>query len=94
MSTRCWTQIKHYTQVEILTEQPVTDLASAHVALGVLQRTGTNCVVLTLGEKGLLYSQKVGEGLNEWSAPEHIEAECVEVVDTTVREQISILGAH
>lgn len=53
-------------------------------AVETLQGTGTSCIVLTLGEKGLLYSQLMKKELNEWSAIKHIEAEKMNVVDTTV----------
>ena len=72
-------------QAEVLTGLPAMDLPSASTAIMALQCTGTKCIILTLGEKGLLYSMAVGrDGLMEWTTIEHIEAETVKVVDTSV----------
>lgn len=69
----------------MLTGLPTTDLATASRAITALQSTGTKCIILTMGEKGLLYSTLVDkEGLMEWTVIQHIEAENVNVVDTTV----------
>lgn len=69
-------------QAEVLTGLPVTDLPSARTAMEALQAVGSRCIVLTLGDKGLLYSQLE---TNRWSQVEHMAAESVDVVDTTVR---------
>lgn len=60
------------------------DVETGTRAVEDLQKTGTKCVVLTLGEKGLLYSQLHSN--KGWSPVEQIEAETVSVVDTTVRD--------
>lgn len=72
----------------MLTGLPVTDLERATEAVTTLQTTGTRCVVLTLGEKGLLYTWLMAKESAEWSPIQHIEAEKVDVVDTTVRNYI------
>ena len=66
----------------MVTVVSVTDLVSATRAVEALQAMGSRCIVLTLGEKGLLYSVLVGK---EWSTIQHIPTEPVKVVDTTVR---------
>ena len=77
-----------HTQAEVLTGLPVTDLVSGRTAVEALQGMGPRCVVLTLGEKGLLYSQLLRGG--QWTGIQHIEAEVVEVVDTTVSERLEL----
>ncbi len=66
----------------MLTGLSVTDLALAREAVEVLQDTGSRCVVLTLGEKGVLYSVLLAG--KQWSKIQHIPAQAVKVVDTTV----------
>ena len=73
-----------FIKAEVLTGLPVTDLPTAQNAVRALQDVGSSCVVLTLGEKGLMYSQLVRKEPSEWSPIEHIPAAAVEVVDTTV----------
>ena len=69
----------------MLTGLVASDVATATRAITALQCTGTKCIILTLGEKGLLYSMLVTkEGSMDWTAVRHIEAENVSVVDTTV----------
>ena len=69
-------------QAAMVTGLPVTDVTTATESVKALQETGTRCVVLTLGEKGLLYTQLV---MGKWTPILHIAAEKVDVVDTTVR---------
>lgn len=58
----------------------------------VLQTYGAKCIVLTLGENGLLYCQLLEkEGSSKWSEIKHLEAEKVEVVDTTVRNRTHLM---
>lgn len=56
----------------------------------LLQSFQPGSVVLTLGEKGLLFSQKDKQS-GKWSAVEHIEAEKVEAVDSTVSGHCYVL---
>lgn len=76
-------------QAELLTGQPVPDLPSAYKAVETLLTRGPDCVVLTLGEKGVLFS-----GRGKWAGPEegfrHVPAERVDVVDTTVSRSHSV----
>lgn len=67
-----------------MTGLPVTDLETAAKAVTTLRATGTRCIVLTLGEKGLLYTVRKAEDSAEWSPVQHMETEKVNVVDTTV----------
>lgn len=68
-----------------MTGLPVTDLETATEAVRTLQASGTRCIVLTLGEKGVLYTRLLTRAeTGVWSPIEHIEAEKVNVVDTTV----------
>lgn len=69
----------------MVTGLPVADLETATRTVVALQRTGTRCIILTLGEKGLLYA-RLSAATKEWSPIKHIKAEKVDVVDTTVRE--------
>lgn len=64
----------------------VPDLPSAYKAVEVLQSYTPGCVVLTLGEKGVLFTEK-GKPDIVW----HQEAEKVKVVDTTVSIQFSAM---
>lgn len=57
----------------------VPDLPSAYKAVEVLQSYTPGCVVLTLGEKGVLFTEK-----GKPDIVRHQEAEKVKVVDTTV----------
>ena len=57
----------------------VPDLPSAYKAVEMLQSYTPGCVVLTLGEKGVLFTEKGKPDLVR-----HQEAENVKVVDTTV----------
>ena len=59
----------------------VPDVPSAHKAVEVLQSYGPACVVLTLGEKGVLFTPWGGKNTTTIS---HFETEKVEVVDSTV----------
>lgn len=79
-------------QAAMVTGFPVTDITTATASIRALQDTGTSCVVLTLGEKGLLYTQLV---MGQWTPTLHIAAEKVNVVDTTVRSmRCSTHSAH
>lgn len=71
------------------------DLESGYKAVEALQSLQPGCVVLTLGEKGVLFSEKstLGEmgvlfpeksNADQWGDIQHIKAEKVEAVDTTV----------
>lgn len=60
----------------------MSDLSAGSKAVKALQLLCSVCIVLTLGEQGLLYSV-CEEGA--WSVVEHIAANQVEAVDTTVR---------
>ena len=57
----------------------VPDLPTAYKAVEMLQSYTPGCVVLTLGEKGVLFTEKGKPNLVR-----HQEAEKVKVVDTTV----------
>ena len=57
----------------------VPDLPTAYKAVEMLQSYTPGCVVLTLGEKGVLFTEKGKPDLVR-----HQEAEKVKVVDTTV----------
>lgn len=58
------------------------DVTAGYKAVEALQLLQPGCVVLTLGEKGVLFSERNGHG--QWGAIQHIQAEKVEAVDTTV----------
>ena len=58
------------------------DLTAGYKAVEALQSLQTCCVVLTLGEKGVLFSERISN--DQWGAIQHIQAERVEAVDTTV----------
>ncbi len=70
----------------MLTEIEVGDIQSASAAVNCLQECGAKCIVLTLGEKGLMYTVQVvnKEGVTQWSKTEHVEAKKTNVIDTTV----------
>lgn len=65
----------------------VPDIPTGREAVAKLQYLGVGCVVLTMGERGVLYSQ-YNEGV--WSGVEHVPAHPVEAVDTTVRTYTSL----
>lgn len=67
----------------MLTGVPVPDLTAAYGAVELLQPFQPGSIVLTLGEKGLLFSQRDTQS-GKWSAVEHIEAEKVDAIDSTV----------
>ena len=67
----------------MLTGVPVPDLPAAYDAMNLLQSFQPGSVVLTLGEKGLLFSQRDKQS-SKWSPVEHVEAEKVEAIDSTV----------
>ena len=67
----------------MLTGIPVPDLPAAYDAMTLLQSFQPGSIVLTLGEKGLLFSQREKQS-SKWSSVEHIEAEKVEAIDSTV----------
>lgn len=67
----------------MLTGVPVPDLPAAYDAMNLLQSFQPSSIVLTLGEKGLLFSQREKQS-SKWNAVEYIEAEKVEVIDSTV----------
>ena len=73
-------------QAETLLGSPVPDLASGRGAVENLRDLGARCVVLTMGERGVLYSE-CENGV--WSNVGHIEAHKVDAVDTTVRETLT-----
>ena len=75
-------------QAELLTGLPVPDLPSAHKAVETLHSLGPGCVLLTLGEKGVVFTER-GKRAEDIK---HMEAEKVEVVDTTVSRFIKVLG--
>ena len=65
------------------------DIPSAREAVTSLQAIGTRCVVLTVGEKGLLYTvllqqPRQGGEASTWTDIQLVEARKVDVVDTTV----------
>lgn len=68
-------------QAEILSGLPVTDIEQAISAIRALLKKGPRCVVLTMGEKGVLF---LDEQNGSSSIPYHIKAPKVNVVDTTV----------
>ena len=70
-------------QAEVLTGVPVPDITAAYNAIDLLQSFQPGSIVLTLGEKGLLFSEREKQS-GKWSRVEHIEAEKVEAIDTTV----------
>ena len=70
-----------HTQAETLLDVPVPDLSAGEAAMESLKALGCACVVLTMGERGLLFTQ-CRQGV--WSRVEHIEAHRVEAIDTTV----------
>ncbi len=57
-------------------------MSAGRMAVTRLQSLSVGCVVLTMGERGLLYSESQ-EGV--WSDVKHIPANRVNTVDTTVR---------
>ena len=67
----------------MLTGVPVPDLQAAYDAMKLLQSFQPGSVVLTLGEKGLLFSQREKTS-SKWSSVEHVEAENVEAIDSPV----------
>lgn len=67
----------------MLTGVQVPDLAAAYVAVELLQSFQPGSIVLTLGENGLLFSQRDTQS-GKWSTIEHIEAEKVDAIDSTV----------
>ena len=67
----------------MLTGVPVPDLPAAYDAMNLLQSFQPGSIVLTLGEKGLLFSQREKQS-SKWNAVEYIEAEKVDVIDSTV----------
>ena len=74
-------------QAEVLTGAQVSDLESAYNAMDKLQSLQPGSIVLTLGDKGLLFSQRDKQS-GEWSVVQHIEAEKVEAIDSTVSVQL------
>lgn len=58
--------------------ESVTDKGSGIKAVNVLQSKGPGCIVLTMGSAGVLFTQPGNDAVT------HIEAEKVNVVDTTV----------
>lgn len=75
-------------QAELLTGLPVPDLASGYQAVRELQSRGPGCVVLTLGEKGVLFTELGAET----KTIRHIEALKVDVIDTTV-SRVDVRGS-
>lgn len=71
----------------MLTSVPVPDLTAAYDAMDRLQSLQPSSIVLTLGEKGLLFSEREKES-GKWSKVEHIEAEKVEAIDSTVSDVV------
>ena len=71
-------------QAELLTGLPVADMASARETVRTLQLKGPGCVVLTLGEKGSIFSQR------ETNDIKHIKSTKVDVVDTTVIKALTL----
>lgn len=67
----------------MLTGVSVPDLPAAYDAMSLLQSFQPGSIVLTLGEKGLLFSQRDKQS-SKWSPVEHVEAEKVEAIDSTV----------
>ena len=70
-------------QAEVLTGVQISDLPTAHDAVVQLQSFQPNSIVLTLGDKGLIFSQSDRQS-EEWSKIQHIEAEKVKAIDSTV----------
>lgn len=62
----------------VLEGAPITDLPSAQQAVSNLQRKGCGTVVLTLGHNGVVFCESPN------SPVEHVPADPVEAVDTTV----------
>ena len=74
----------------MLTGVQVSDVPAAHDAMVQLQSLQPNSIVLTLGDKGLIFSQRDRQS-GEWSKVQHIEAEKVEAVDSTVSVTLYVL---
>ena len=62
----------------VLGGAPITDLPSARTAVSLLQQKGCGAVVLTLGHNGVMFCE------SRDSPIEHVPAEPVQAVDTTV----------
>ena len=69
-----------------MTGVPVPDVTAAYVAMDRLQSFQPGSIVLTLGDKGLLFSQREKES-GKWSEVQRVEAEKVEAIDSTVSVQ-------
>ena len=66
---------------------PVPNLPAAYDAVNLLRSFQPGSIVLTLGKKGLLFSQRDKQS-GKWGSVEHIEAEKVEAIDSTVSGQV------
>ena len=62
----------------VLETAPISDLPAAREAVLELQQKGCGAVVLTLGHNGVVFCESSG------SPVEHVPAEPVQAVDTTV----------
>lgn len=67
-----------YCQAELLTGKPVHSSETAFAACKVLMSKGCNSVIITLGEKGVVYQK------SKITEPIHIPTTAVRAVDTTV----------
>ena len=66
-------------QAEMVLEgAPISDLPAARKAVSELQQKGCGTVVLTLGHKGVVFCESSDSPI------EHVPAESVQAVDTTV----------
>jgi ribokinase len=72
------------TELSLLTDQPVTDVASAETAARTLLRRGAQTVIVTLGAKGALIVSAEGST--------HVDTFAVAVIDTTAAGDAFIGG--
>ena len=81
--------IPNETELSLLTNQPVNDIASAESAAGKLLERGAQNVIVTLGGRGaLIVESRQG---NTYTS-KHVEAFAVNVVDTTAAGDAFIGG--
>lgn len=76
--------VPNETEAALLAGREVTDVASAMSVARQLRERGPSCVLLTLGDKGVVIADTLGE--------RHIEAQKVQAVDTTAAGDTFIGG--
>lgn len=76
--------VPNETEAALLAGREVTDVASAMSVARQLRDRGPSCVLLTLGDKGVVIAEAQGE--------RHIEAQKVQAVDTTAAGDTFIGG--